>query len=59
MSNDELMERIRELRSSRRVDDRPKKAKKKASSAKTPEQLINSLSPDALADLIKELEEMS
>jgi hypothetical protein len=59
MSNDELFSRIKELRSTRRVDHLSKFKSKSLSKPKSPEQLINSLSSADLAALIKELEDLS
>jgi hypothetical protein len=59
MSNNELLERIKELRMARRVNNpiRKTKTKTKTTKALTPEQLLATMDADQLSDLLKQLEE--
>jgi len=64
MSDDELLNRIKELRTARRTQTtvRRAKANKRTSSATknlSPEALLNSMSADELDALMKQLEEAS
>jgi len=64
MSDDELLNRIKELRTARRTQTTTRRAKanKRTSSATknlSPEALLNSMSADELEALMKQLEEAS
>ena len=64
MSDDELLNRIKELRTARRTQTTARRAKanKRTSSATknlSPEALLNSMSADELDALMKQLEEAS
>ena len=58
MSSDELLNRIRELRTARRVPTAiPRHAKKNKNQTKDAAKLLNKMTPQQIAQLIKQLEE--
>ena len=60
MSDEELLGRLKELRTARRIPiEKPtKKAKSKTKKVTNPTALVGSMTPEMKAQLLKELEEM-